>query len=137
MHCSTCNMYMYMQVLDKGEVCEYGVPYELMCNPDSMLLKLVESTGPTSADELKSIAVAPYLIPVTQLQPAAQFSMFDFIGRYQLICLVWNYNHLKMSHDHAKAIPTLATRYYTYLLLQKTGLVFFEEIKHMYNFKVG
>ena len=49
-----------VQVLDKGKVCEYGVPYELMDNPKSLLLKLVESTGPLAAEKLKNIAAAAY-----------------------------------------------------------------------------
>ena len=49
-----------IQVLDNGKVCEYGVPYELMGNPKSLLLKLVESTGPLAAEKLKNIAAAAY-----------------------------------------------------------------------------
>ena len=49
-----------VQVLDKGEVCEYGVPHELMCNPESVLLQLVDSTGPIAAENLKNIAAAAH-----------------------------------------------------------------------------
>ena len=38
-------------------MCEYGVPCELMGNPKSLLLKLVESTGPLTAERLKNIAL--------------------------------------------------------------------------------
>ena len=57
----------HYKVLDKGVIVEYDVPYELLCNDDSHLLKLVEHTGPASADKLRKIAVYPYLIPVTEL----------------------------------------------------------------------
>ena len=55
-----------MQVLDKGEMREYGEPYELMCNADSLLLQLVDKTGLVESERLKQIAVAPYLIPISE-----------------------------------------------------------------------
>ena len=41
-------------------MCEYGAPYELMCDPESVLLQLVESTGPLAAENLKNIAAAAH-----------------------------------------------------------------------------
>ena len=41
-------------------MCEYGAPYELMCNPESVLLQLVDSTGPLAAENLKNIAVVAH-----------------------------------------------------------------------------
>ena len=37
-------------------MCEYGRPHELLCNTDSMLLKLVDKTGLTESERLKKIA---------------------------------------------------------------------------------
>ena len=45
---------------------EYGEPYELMCNADSLLLQLVDKTGLVESERLKQIAVAPYLIPISE-----------------------------------------------------------------------
>ncbi len=53
--CFTC--VLTLQVLRNGELLEYGEPYDLLCNPDSYLLRLVDQTGPTSAEKLKMIAL--------------------------------------------------------------------------------
>ena len=49
-----------MQVLKEGQICDYGKPYELLSNPDSQLLRLVEHTGPVAAQKLKSLAYTAY-----------------------------------------------------------------------------
>ena len=43
-------------MLDSGELCEYGEPHDLMCDDDSMLLKLVNKTGFAQSQRLKKIA---------------------------------------------------------------------------------
>ena len=48
------------QVLRAGELCEYGEPYELLCNPNSYLLRLVEHTGAVAAQKLKNMARSAY-----------------------------------------------------------------------------
>ena len=52
-------LYMYVycaQVLRAGELCEYGEPYELLSDPNSYLLRLVEHTGPAAAERLINMA---------------------------------------------------------------------------------
>ena len=44
------------QVLRAGELCEYGEPYELLCNSNSYLLRLVERTGAVAAQRLMNMA---------------------------------------------------------------------------------
>ena len=48
------------QVLRAGVLCEYGEPYELLCNPNSYLLRLVEHTGAVAAQKLKNMARSAY-----------------------------------------------------------------------------
>ena len=45
-----------VQVLRAGELCEYGEPYQLMSQPKSYLLRLVDHTGPVAAQKLKNMA---------------------------------------------------------------------------------
>jgi hypothetical protein len=45
-----------VQVMDSGQVAEFGVPHELLQNPRSALLSLVEATGPASATYLRQVA---------------------------------------------------------------------------------
>ena len=41
-------------------MCEYGVPYYLLDNPNSHLLKLINKTGPVAASKLKSMIVSAH-----------------------------------------------------------------------------
>ena len=49
------------QVLRAGEMCEYGEPHQLLCDPNSYLLRLVEHTGPVAAERLKDIAQTAHM----------------------------------------------------------------------------
>ena len=49
--CTVC-----VQVLRSGQLCEYGDPHELLCDPDSYLRRLVEHTGPLAAQKLINMA---------------------------------------------------------------------------------
>ena len=46
----------HVQVLRSGQLCEYGDPHELLCDPESYLRRLVEHTGPLSAQKLINMA---------------------------------------------------------------------------------
>ncbi|KAJ1925118.1 hypothetical protein IWQ60_004759 [Tieghemiomyces parasiticus] len=48
-------------VLDRGEVQEYGDPWELLQNPHGWLTDMVAKTGPTSAAELRAAAHRKWL----------------------------------------------------------------------------
>ena len=50
-----------MQVLRGGEMHEYGEPHQLLCNPNSYLLRLVEHTGPVAAERLKNMAQTAHM----------------------------------------------------------------------------
>ena len=52
-------VYFY-QVLRAGELCEFGEAHELLDNPNSYLLRLVEHTGPVAATKLKNMALSAY-----------------------------------------------------------------------------
>lgn len=51
---------LHLQVMDGGNVAEFGVPHDLLQNPASHLLSLVEATGPASAAHLKAVARAAW-----------------------------------------------------------------------------
>lgn len=49
-----------IMVLRAGELCEFGEAHELLDNPNSYLLRLVEHTGPVAATKLKNMALSAY-----------------------------------------------------------------------------
>ena len=49
------------QVLQAGEMREYGEPHQLLCDPNSYLLRLVEHTGPVAAEKLKNMAQTAHM----------------------------------------------------------------------------
>ena len=49
------------QILQAGEMREYGEPYQLLCDPNSYLLRLVEHTGPVAAGKLKDMAQTAHM----------------------------------------------------------------------------
>ena len=51
-----CTYTACVQVLRSGQLIEYGDPYELLCEPNSYLRRLVEHTGPVASQKLTSMA---------------------------------------------------------------------------------
>ena len=49
-----------MQMIKAGKICEYGNPYQLLSNQESLFLQLVERAGPVAAQKLKSLAYTAY-----------------------------------------------------------------------------
>ncbi len=48
-------------VLDAGEIAEFGNPWELLQQPESMLSKMVKQMGTESEDNLRAVANARWL----------------------------------------------------------------------------
>ena len=51
-----CTYTACVQVLRSGQLIEYGDPYELLCEPNSYLRRLVEHTGPVASQKLTTMA---------------------------------------------------------------------------------
>ena len=48
-------------MLRAGELCEYGEPYQLLSDPNSYLLRLVDHTGAVAAQKLKNMAYTAHI----------------------------------------------------------------------------
>ena len=55
-----CTYTACVQVLRSGQLIEYGDPYELLCEPNSYLRRLVEHTGPVASQKLTSMACSAH-----------------------------------------------------------------------------
>ena len=57
-----CDIFLFSnQVLQAGEMREYGEPHQLLCDQNSYLSMLVEHTGPVAAERLKNMAKTAHI----------------------------------------------------------------------------